>query len=327
MKRTLSILVVAILILSLAACSNTSTAAVASEETDIVSNTLNTSVEQETPQDAESKIEEEEEADSIEYIPNWSDSDLADTLDESATEIIFSGDEITVNGEGAAAANGGVKINAAGSYVFSGTLNDGRIVVSVGDTQLVRLILNGVNVTSTTSAPLFIENAEKTMITLIAGTDNTFTDAATYVFPNEGDTEPNACIFSNDDITINGTGTLTVTGNYNNGIGTDNDLKIVNGNISVTAANNGLKGNDSISIMDGIIDVSATKDGLKVNNDTEIDEGYIYIEGGQINIVAGDDALQSVNSIMIIGGTVAAKSGGKSLNCDGALNIAAGCFQ
>lgn len=332
MKRIIMILFAAMMIIPLAACSLTNTGRIDAE--DITK--ADTEPEQTNPPgDTENSevrsthivtMENDPSPTPEDFMPNWSDSDLADTFDDTATVIMFNGNEISVKGNGVVTSQQGIKINAPGSYVLSGKLDDGSVTVSVGDTQMVHIVLNGVDLSSSTTSPLYIINAEKTVITLAEGTENYLTDAASYVYP-DGDNEPNACLFSNDDITINGKGTLYIKGNYNNGIGTDNDLKIISGTISVAAFKNGLKGKDSISIRGGSIDIQAGKDGLKVKNNTEAGEGYIYIEGGTLQVSAKDDALQAVTSIMMTGGSVTLKSGGKSINCDGILNIASGILQ
>ena len=99
-----------------------------------------------------------------------------------------------------------------------------------------------------------------------------------------GEDEPNAALFSKEDLTINGTGSLTVTGRYNNGIASKDDLVIVDGSITVNAAHDGIRGKDSISVRGGTITVTAGGDGLKANNDTDADKGWIALDGGVFTI-------------------------------------------
>ena len=138
--------------------------------------------------------------------------------------------------------------------------------------------------------------------------------------------EPTGCLFSKDDLTINGYGTLTVNGNYNNGIASKNDLKIVSGNITVTAKNNAIKGKDSFLMNSGTLVVNSDDDGIKVNEDEDISKGFICIEGGTVTVNAEDDALTAVYSVTITGGTVTTYVGGKAVNCTGTVNIAHGCL-
>ena len=141
-----------------------------------------------------------------------------------------------------------VTITQGGTYSLSGTLDDGQVIVNAGDLDQVEILLNGVHLTSSTSAPIYVMNADKTTLTLVEGTESVITDAESYVYEDATVDEPNAAIFSKDDLKINGTGSLIVNANYNNGIASKDDLDIKNGDITINAVNNGLKGKDSIEI-------------------------------------------------------------------------------
>lgn len=244
--------------------------------------------------------------------------------DDTAATVTLADSGCTVTGEGAVAAGTTVTVSKGGTYVLSGTLSDGQIVVAAEKTEKVHLVLKGVGITCQTGAPVYIQSADKTVITLADGTDNTLCDGASYTLNADG--EPTGCLFSKDDLTVNGTGSLTVTGNYNNGIVSKNDLKIMSGTVTVTAANNGLKGKDSVRIAGGTITVNATDDGIKASNLNESDKGYILIDGGSVTVTAGDDALQAVSAVTVTGGTCTVTAGGQEVNCDGTVDIAKGCL-
>jgi hypothetical protein len=178
----------------------------------------------------------------------------------------------------------------------------------------VVLLLNGADITSSTSAPIYVNNANKTVITLAKGTENYVSDGATYIFADAGSDEPNAAIFSKDDLTINGNGSLIVDANYNNGIDSNDDLKIISGSITVTSVNDGIKGRNSIAIKDGTITVNAGGDGLQSNNDEETGKGTIAIEGGTLNITAELDGIQAETSMLVSGGDINLSTGGGSIN-------------
>ena len=165
----------------------------------------------------------------------FKDEDL-ETSENSAdlTIITLDGSAINVAGEESVVNGSNLTVTAAGTYQISGTLNDGQIIVDTKDAENVTLILDGVNITSSNSAPIFIANAEKVILTLAPGSQNIVTDGNTYTNLDEGG-EPNAAIFSKDDLTINGEGALTVNANYNNGIASKDDLKITSGAITVNA--------------------------------------------------------------------------------------------
>jgi hypothetical protein len=217
----------------------------------------------------------------------------ADEGASGATVVAFSGTTATVDGGGAGVDGSTVTITAAGTYRLSGTLDDGQVVVDAGSDATVRLVLAGVDLTSSTGAPLYALQAGKVIVTLAAGTENRLTDAAAYVYPDAATTEPDAALFGNDDLTINGSGSLIVTANYNDGIASDDDLKIVSGTITVTAADDGLRGKDSVAIGGGSITITAGGDGVKASNTEDLEQGYVVVEGGTLDIAAGGDGIQA----------------------------------
>ncbi len=202
-----------------------------------------------------------------------------------------------------------ITINKAGTYRLQGTLDNGSVVINVNKEEKVNLILNDVNITSLVNSPLYCLSADKLIIELASNTTNILTDASEYVYENEEKKEPNACLFSKDDLTIKGDGSLIVNANFNNGIGTKDDLKISNGQIVVNAPNNAIKGNDSIKIKGGNIKVTSTDgDGLKTDNEEDEEKGYIEISAGILDITAKYDGIQSSNYINIDGGDITVKT-------------------
>ena len=168
-------------------------------------------------------------------------------------------------------------ITAAGTYVVSGSLDDGQIVVDTEDKETVRLVLNGADITCSTSAPIYVKSADKIILILADGTENQVTDGDSYVLEDAESDEPNAAIFSKSDLTINGDGSLIVKANYNDGIASKDDLKIVSGDITVDAVNDAIKGRDCIGVKDGTIKVTAGGDGLQSTNDEDPEKGFICI--------------------------------------------------
>ena len=244
---------------------------------------------------------------------------------ETATGVItLNGDSIDSGGSSVDISGTTVTITSAGTYTFSGTLNDGQIIVDSSENGVVNLMLSGTDIACSTSAPIYIKNAEKTVITLAEGTNNTVTDAETYIYENAIVTEPDAAIFSTDDLVIEGSGSLTVNANYNDGIACNDSLEITGGTISVTAVNHGIKGKDYLDIKDGVITVSALGDGMKSTNDTDPEMGYVLVEGGTINISAGDEGMQAVNGIQINGGTIDITAENNGLKTDVWIDIQGG---
>lgn len=239
------------------------------------------------------------------------DEDLDASWNEAtATKITLSGDGVTIDGEGATEQNGNVVIAQKGTYVLSGALDDGQIVVSAPEDALVRLVLNGADITCTTNAPIVCELADKLLVILAEGSDNVLTDGASYVLADETTDEPNAALFSREDLTINGSGSLTVNGNYNNGIGTKDDLIIVSGNITVTAANHAIRGRDSVTVLDGTLTLNAGNDGIQANNDEDAEKGWIELYGGTYVITSGHDGIQAETDLSILDGNYDIVAGG-----------------
>ena len=242
--------------------------------------------------------------------PGYGDDDLDNSLEaEDMTRISLMDHNIAVMGEGVTIAGNILTITSGGVYLVTGSLSEGQIVVDTQDEEVVRLILNGIQLTSSSTVPVHIINAQKTVITLADGTLNLITDLSADA-ATEG--EANAAVFSNDDLTINGMGSLTVNSENHHGIASDDDLKIVSGTIRVNALSDGIQGRDSIAVQDGIITITAGSDGLTANNDVDVGEGNIFIEGGIFEIAVAKDGIQAENILAISGGEFAITSGGGS---------------
>jgi len=228
----------------------------------------------------------------------------------SPTTITLNGASITVDGAGAVVEGTTVTIISAGDYNISGPLTDGQVIVNTQDEEPVRLILNGVELRSSTSAPIYIADAEEALIVLADGTTNTVTDSAAYVFASPDEDEPNAAVFSKSDLNISGNGTLIVSANYNDGIASKDGLTIASGTITVNALDDGIRGKDYLVVQSGTITVNAQGDGLKSDNEEDAALGYISIENGVLNITAGGDAFDAQTNVHISAGDFVITSGG-----------------
>lgn len=225
---------------------------------------------------------------------------------QTAIYINFSGNTATCDSSSVNIENGKVTIKSEGVYVLSGTYT-GRVEVDTD--KKVRIILNNVDITSSDGSAIYVINADKTYITLDENSENTLEDTTNY-----SDEEMEAVIYSKDDLVFNGNGKLIVNGNYQDGIVSKDDLKIISGDIEVNAMNNGIKGKDSVKIKNGNITINAQNDGIKSTNSEEEDKGYIEIEDGNITINAEHDGIQAEKYINIEGGTFNITSGGGSTN-------------
>ncbi|ULL19329.1 carbohydrate-binding domain-containing protein [Paenibacillus sp. H1-7] len=219
-----------------------------------------------------------------------------------------------IKGQGAEAKDRTVTITAAGTYVLSGQWEQGQVVVDAPKEAKVRLVLNGVSIHSNEGSAIYVKQADKAIITLQEGTKNDVADAAQYTTVDADSGEPNAAIFSKDDLTFNGSGALTVQGNYNNGITSKDDLKMTGGSITVHAADDGVMGRDLVAIKDGTLTIEAAGDGIKSTNDTDASKGLIAIDAGTFSIKAGKDGIQAVTHVQMNGGSYTISSGGGSAN-------------
>lgn len=239
-------------------------------------------------------------------IAEYSDSDLdTDWSEDEDTVITCSGDSAESSSDSSDAIEVGDKtitIKAEGTYIFEGDY-EGQIIVEASDNEKVHLVFNNFNLTGD-MAPLNVVTADKVIITLADDTENSVTDSSDYTFEADED-EPDAAIFADCDLTINGEGSLTVNGNYDTGIRSKGDLKIISGTIDVTAVDSGIKGKDSVVIKSGTISVAAdANDAIKATNDEDADKGYVIIDDGDITINAGDDAIHAETYLSIHGGTI-----------------------
>lgn len=234
-------------------------------------------------------------------------------VDESvATHISLNDTAITADGPGVTITGHTATITSAGTYTLSGTLSDGQIVVNTEDEATVKLILNGVSLHNNTSSPLYIAQAQETVILLADNSVNSLSDGTSYTFASADEDEPNATLFSKGDLTLYGNGSLTVTGNYNDGIASKDGLIIASGRITVNAVDDGIRGKDYLVVKDGTITVTAQGDGLKADNEEDATKGYITIENGTFQITSGGDAIQAQTDVLISAGTFTLTAGGGS---------------
>ncbi len=243
--------------------------------------------------------------------------DYASTLDLVAkggtgdtVQINLNGDSISASGSGVTVDGSTATITASGTYLIAGTLNDGQIIVDSADSGTVEIILNGVDISNSSSACVNVVNAEFVSIVLSDQTDNYLFDADTYVYEQADQDEPSGALFSDESMAISGNGSLTVYANYNDAIVSKDELLILGGNITVVSADDGIRGKDYLFIKDGLIKVTAEGDGLKSDNDEDTALGYIEIAGGTLQVNAGGDGLTAETSVYISGGTFTLNTGG-----------------
>ncbi|MBQ4054268.1 MAG: carbohydrate-binding domain-containing protein [Clostridia bacterium] len=228
---------------------------------------------------------------------------------KEGTPIVFDGDKVMA-GSGVTVDGTTVTVTQKGTYVISGHSENGQIVVDLAEDKNVMLVLNGLDLTSADSAPIYVKNAKNTTICLAPDSENILSDGGSITYDDAEAEEPNATVFSKDDLIVNGQGSLTVEGDFNNGIQSKDDLHIQNGKISVTALNNAVKGKDSVVISGGELTVVASGDGIQASNTEDATRGYVAITGGRLVITAECDGIQGERAVNITGGSLDITTGG-----------------
>lgn len=200
-----------------------------------------------------------------------------------------------------------VKITAEGTYVVSGEHES--ITVSAPDTAKVRIILKNATVSNTSGPAIYIEKADKVFITACEGTVNTLSDGTSYTGDFK-DTNIDGAIFSKADLTLNGEGTLNITGNCKCGVVSKDDLIICGLNLTVKSTGCALEGKDCVKIKDAAITVSAGGDGIRSTNTEKSNKGFVYIETGNIDITSGNDGIQAATVLKAANGSIKITAGG-----------------
>ncbi len=229
--------------------------------------------------------------------------DSDDLVWDSSKEVAVTlADDASAAAEGVTVNGNTVTITAGGTYRLSGTLTDGQLVVAAGAEDVVRIILDGVQLSSSTGSPFVVTSANEAIVYLADGSTNAITDASSYA--DQGDDAANAALYSMADLTIAGSGSLTVTGNYDDGIVTKDGLVLAGGTVTVNAVDDGIRGKDYVALVDGSYSVTSGGDGIKSDNDQDADRGWLLISGGTVTVDSGDDAIKGYNSVSITAGTV-----------------------
>lgn len=240
-----------------------------------------------------------EESDSVKIsLSDDSTTVSSGSLDNSSTDDTVDG--VTVDGNV-------ITITSGGTYIISGTLTEGQLVVDADD-EKVQLVLDNADITCATSAAIYVKSAGKTFITLAEGSENILMNTAE--FEAIDDNNIDAVIFSKDDLALNGSGTLTINSENGHGIVSKDDLKITGGTYNITAASHALSGKDSVRIAAGTFNLVSGKDGIHSENADDSSKGYVYIAGGEFTVDSTGDGIDASNIVQIDDGTFDITAGG-----------------
>lgn len=250
----------------------------------------------------ETKADESEtnetKADESETDGTKADESVTNETETASSGVSISGNIITITKEG--------------TYVLSGALSEGQIVVDA-DSAKVQLVLDNADITCASSAAIYVKNADKTFITLAEGSENILMNTAEYEAIDDNNID--AVIFSKDDLTLNGKGTLTINSEYGHGIVSKDDLKLVGGTYNITAENHALSGKDSVRIADGTYNLTSGKDGIHSENADDDEKGFVYIASGDFTIESTGDGIDASYVVQIDDGDFDITAG------DGAENV------
>lgn len=248
--------------------------------------------EQEDVTDGYTSIDASEYFSNKDYVTDYADEDLKTiTLADDASSTSADSEDVTISGNV-------ITISAKGYYVLSGELSEGQIILNNDDDEKFHLILDNVSISNSSAPAILVSNADKVFMTTAEGSVNTISSDV------DGEADENAAIYSHDDLTLNGLGTLTVTASSAHGIKSSDELTITSGTYNVTAEKNCLRGKDSVAIADGTFNLNAGTDGIHSENNDNEEKGNVYIIGGDINIAAGDDAIHAEKTLTIYDGDI-----------------------
>lgn len=240
---------------------------------------------------------DETKADESETDGTKADESVTNETETASSGVSISGNIITITKEG--------------TYVLSGALSEGQIVVDA-DSAKVQLVLDNADITCASSAAIYVKNADKTFITLAEGSENILMNTAEYEAIDDNNID--AVIFSKDDLTLNGKGTLTINSEYGHGIVSKDDLKLVGGTSNITAKNHALSGKDSVRIAAGTYNLISGKDGIHSENADDDEKGFVYIASGDFTIESTGDGIDASYVVQIDDGDFDITAGGGAEN-------------
>lgn len=264
----------------------------------------NTKIGNTTQQTTESSTTTSSSATETDASDMFSDRDKEVGYDESESVTISLADNSSsCESDAVSITENTITIKDEGTYILSGSLSDGMVIVEAEDTDKVQIVLNGVSISNDQSAALYVRSADKVFVTTASGTENTLEhNGSSYTTIDENNID--AAIFSKSDLTLNGEGTLTVTAQEGHGIVSKDALVLTSGTYVITSASHGLSGKDSVRIANGTYTVVSGKDGIHAQNKDDSSSGFVYLAGGTYTISAGDDGIHAASNVTISDGKI-----------------------
>lgn len=256
----------------------------------------------------------------------FSDRDFETDYDESKSAVI------TLTGSSAECSSNAVEISGStviikdeGTYILSGNLDDGMIIVDSDKEDKMQLVLNGVNIHSKSSAPIYILQSDKVFITLAEGTKNSLSNGGSFTAIDDNNID--AVIFSKEDLTLNGEGSLSISSPAGHGVVSKDELALTGGSYDITSGSHGLSGKDGVGIAGGTLHIISGKDGIHGENDEDSSVGYVYLKDGVIDITSEDDGISAVSRLQVDGGTINIAATDDAFHADDTLAVNAGTIN
>lgn len=240
----------------------------------------------------------------------FTDRDYETEYQSNTAKITLTGDSAACDSNAVQISGSRVTITDEGTYLVSGSLTDGMIVVNAQKEDKVQLVLQSVSIQSNTSAPVYILQADKAFVTLEG--ENSLSNGGSFVAIDDNNID--SVIFSKEDLTLNGTGSLTISSPAGHGIVSKDELTVTGGSYQLTTSGHGVEGKDSVSIAGGSFTVDAGKDGIRAENDEDANLGYVYITNGTFDISAEGDGISAGAAMELLDGTYTITTGGGSVN-------------
>lgn len=304
--------VMLVMVLLLSGCANRISDSDKTNNTN--SNTAVTSTSSNISDTASSQTQSNSSVSAINIDPSemFSNRDYEVGYDESESAAIYL-DDTTASCDSDAVQISGttITITDEGTYILSGTLEDGSIVVNAENTDKLQLVLDNVSIQSKSSAPIYILQADKVFLTLATDSVNTLSNGGEFIAVDDNNID--SVIFSKEDLTLNGSGSLTIESPAGHGIVSKDDLVITSGNYNITASSHGLSGKDSIRIADGNFTIASGKDGIHAQNTEDSSLGFLYLLGGKFELTAQGDGLSANGYLQAEDGTFHILTGSGSI--------------
>ena len=262
------------------------------------------------------------------FTDAFSDRDLSGEYEETeSVTVTLNGTKAEASADTVQVSGSTVTITGAGTYILTGTLDDGSVIIDAGEDDKVQLVLKGVSIRSSDYAAIYVRQADKVFITLAEGSVNTLANGGS--FTQIDDNNVDGTVFAKDDLVLKGAGSLTVSSPAGHGIAVKDELVITGGSYDVTAAKHGLQSKESVSVCGAELTVTAGKDGIKAEDSDAENVGDVYVESGSIMITAASDGISAGNSVTVAGGSIQITSDKsaqevKGIKADSNLEIADG---